>query len=235
MSNPSDPHNLNPNTNDVESESDAPQSAIDDRKSEILSQADLERLAGANRAPRCVHVKSNGVRCGSPAMHNIPWCYFHNRFYNRPYEDTLPALEDANAIQIAIMQVLDGLRSGRLDRLTAQTYIYALRVAAIVNRSANFNPHPSRVVIEDPAMSDRRKPAFIPIPETVPSISASADTRTQPSSATRRKIARAASFHSAEGPRGASAKCAQETPSRSDHLQRSFAPSALKKGPVSTQ
>lgn len=162
MSNPSESDRLNP--------------ALDE--SAPLSQADFERLAGAHAAPRCVHVKSNGVRCGSPAMRGLPWCYFHNRFYNRPYEDSLPALEDANAIQIAIMQVLDGLRSGRLDRLTAQTYLYALRVATLNNRFANFNPHPSRVITEDPLTADRHHPAVIATPPptgTVASISASAD------------------------------------------------------------
>jgi hypothetical protein len=146
-----------------------------------LSQEDFERMAGAHSAPRCVHVKSNGVRCGSPAMHAKPWCYFHDRFYNRPYEDTFPALEDANAIQIALMQVLDGLRSGRIDRLTAQTFLYGLRIAAIVNRSANFNPHPSRIITEEPLTADRHSPAFIAVPSPVgivPTISASAETHT---------------------------------------------------------
>src|SRR3954470_15363206 len=120
------------------------------------SEAHSAQTQNARTAVRCVHVKSNGVRCGSPAMHNHPWCYFHDRYYNRPYEDSIPFLEDANAIQIAVMQVLDGLRSGRLDRLTAQTYLYGLRIAAIVNRHSNFNPHPSRIVTEDPLTADAR-------------------------------------------------------------------------------
>jgi hypothetical protein len=179
-----------------------------------LSRPAIDRQAQttpARRAERCVHVKQNGVRCGSPALKSQPWCYFHERYYNRPYEDSMPVLEDANAIQIAIMQVFDGLRSGRIDTKTANTYIYGLKVAAFVNRQANFSPHPSRIVLEDPLLSDRAGVPTIAIPNILPSVQASADRVEQGFSPAERvcpptalavgKSAGAARILSAEGPR----------------------------------
>ena len=37
---------------------------------------DLALLTQANQARRCVFVKANGLRCGSPAMRGDPFCFF---------------------------------------------------------------------------------------------------------------------------------------------------------------
>ena len=114
----------------------------DDRPTAAQTQA-------ARSAPRCAHVKTNGIRCGSPGLRGKQFCYFHERVHFRPYEAGFPTLDDANAIQLAIMQVLNGLHSGRIDRLTAQTFFNGLRVAALVNRQI-LNPDAGLVVLEEP-------------------------------------------------------------------------------------
>ena len=99
-----------------------------------------ERLAIANRAMRCGHIKANGVPCGSPALHDNVYCFFHDRVHNPPYEDGFPALEDANSIQLAIMQVLDALQRRAIDRLAANTLLYGLQTASANLRRVNFEP-----------------------------------------------------------------------------------------------
>src|SRR5437879_2595022 len=32
------------------------------------------------RVPRCQHIKTNGTQCGSPALRNGEYCYFHRRW-----------------------------------------------------------------------------------------------------------------------------------------------------------
>jgi hypothetical protein len=63
------------------------------------------------------HIKVNGTQCGSPAVRRNSFCYFHGRWREQrillgntrpkaiPSLD-LPVLEDANSIQVAIMQVM---------------------------------------------------------------------------------------------------------------------------------
>ena len=97
------------------------------------------RTAEANRAARCFHVKANGVQCKSPAMRGQPFCFFHEKFYNPVYDDSFPPLEDANSVQCAILQVLNGLKSKLITPLEARVYLYGLKAASINARSTNFD------------------------------------------------------------------------------------------------
>lgn len=111
-----------------------------------------DRLEAARQAPRCMHVRANGIRCGSPAMCENPFCYFHDRLYNRPAEEAFPFLEDAASIQMAIMQVLDGLRRGKLDRGVANSLLFGLQTASANLKRAddNLQPFAWKVVTEHP-------------------------------------------------------------------------------------
>jgi hypothetical protein len=110
---------------------------------------DGPRTEAARNAPRCRHVRSKGYRCGSPALRGKQFCFYHDRVRNRRFEDGLPALDDANSIQLAVMQVLDGLHRGKLEPETARVYLYGLRVAAGLSDSVVV-ADPDRVVLEDP-------------------------------------------------------------------------------------
>lgn len=66
---------------------------------------------------RCQHIKVNGTQCGSPALKRNKFCFFHKRWRDtriviskaarrsRASLD-LPVLEDANSVQVALMQVM---------------------------------------------------------------------------------------------------------------------------------
>ncbi len=116
-----------------------------------------EQISAARAAPRCVHVKTNGVRCGSPALRRQPFCFFHERVYNPPYEADFPLLEDANAIQMAIQQVLEGLRRGKVELRTAGMMLYGLQTAAANIRHASLEPSPWKVVMVDPILEQAEK------------------------------------------------------------------------------
>lgn len=128
---------------------------------------DLARLARAAHAPRCAHVKTNGLRCGSPAMRRNPYCYFHDRYLNQPYEDTFPPFEDGNAVQFALMQIVERLRretfrDGAVDPRFVKPLIFAVKTAAQNLRNTSFDPAQEQSVIVDtlniPADQDQTVP-----------------------------------------------------------------------------
>lgn len=117
-----------------------------------------DRLQAAREAARCMHVRANGIRCGSPAMRQNAFCFFHDRLYNRPFEESFPFLEDAASIQMAIMQVLDGLRRGKLDRSVANSLFFGLQTASsnLKRAEASLQPFPWKVITEDPVDEARQ-------------------------------------------------------------------------------
>ncbi len=110
---------------------------------------------------RCQHLKVNGTQCGSPALRRNRFCFFHKRFQDeriRLATDRkrhanaaflLPVLEDANSIQVALMQVMRLLVSQQIDHKTASLLLYALQTASTNLRMTDFKPY-RRDVILDP-------------------------------------------------------------------------------------
>ena len=105
--------------------------------------------------PRCQHIKINGTQCGSPALRRNRLCYFHKSWQNsrivlnadrarrtRAVFD-LPLLEDANSIQIALMQVIRLILGGQIDQKTAGLLLYALQTASS-NLAAPISSLPSK-------------------------------------------------------------------------------------------
>src|SRR6266853_688020 len=111
--------------------------------------------------PRCQHVKVNGVQCGSPAMRRRRRCYFHDRMLDgrkqfaaescikpRPMF-SMPLLEDANSVQVALMQVLTLLGSGQMDPKTAGLMLYGLQTASSNLRHVKFEAEKATDVVID--------------------------------------------------------------------------------------
>jgi hypothetical protein len=102
---------------------------------------------------QCEFVKTNGARCGSPAMRNYFYCYFHrNCLELTPVVGKtgfkLPVLEDAEAIQVAITKVIQALAFGTIDPVRAKFMLYGLQVASQNLKRANFKPSHSAVVTD---------------------------------------------------------------------------------------
>jgi len=116
--------------------------------------------------PRCQHIKINGTQCGSPALRRNKFCFFHkkwretrialnaNRARRARAALELPVLEDANSIQISLMQVMRLIVSGQIDPKTAGLLLYALQTASSNLGRTSFEPRPMQVVI-DPKCVDQ--------------------------------------------------------------------------------
>jgi hypothetical protein len=111
-------------------------------------------------AARCQHIKVSGTQCGSPALRNKNFCFYHQE--NRPwpvecYADdeystgtiTLPYFEDAHSIQNVIRQVVQMVMQKRIERKTASLLLYALQIASSnLKRMELEKPQPEQVVID---------------------------------------------------------------------------------------
>jgi hypothetical protein len=109
---------------------------------------------------RCQHIKVNGTQCGSPALRRSRFCFFHKRFQDEqiklstdrarraPATFVLPVLEDANSIQIALMQVMRLLLSRQIDPKTASLLLYALQTASTNLRMTKFEPYRYSVILD---------------------------------------------------------------------------------------
>ncbi|MBZ5687639.1 MAG: hypothetical protein LAP86_21715 [Acidobacteriia bacterium] len=109
---------------------------------------------------RCQHLKTNGTQCGSPALRRNRFCYFHKRYQeerirlnvDRRRHGTatffLPVLEDANSIQMSLMQIVRLLLTGQIEHKTASLLLYALQTASTNLRLTNFKPRVHEVVLD---------------------------------------------------------------------------------------
>ena len=120
-----------------------------------------------NSIPRCEHLKVNGTQCGSPALRRNHFCYFHkhwqetrivlnaNRARRGRASLDLPVLEDANSIQVALMQVMRLILSGQIDPKTAGLLLYALQTASSNLSRTTFEPFIKTRVAIDPRTVDQ--------------------------------------------------------------------------------
>ncbi len=101
-------------------------------------------------APSCEYIKTGGARCGSPAIKDRPFCYYHERLkMHMPMTEMfvdqiknpkpgelpvavfdLPFLDDGAAVQIGYMQVIHGITHRRLNPRQAGLMLSALHGAA---------------------------------------------------------------------------------------------------------
>jgi hypothetical protein len=123
---------------------------------------------------RCEHIKVNGTQCACPALRRNRFCYFHKSYREqrialntdrlrndrarraRNLTIELPVLEDANSIQVSLMQVIRLLLAGRLDPKNAGLVLYALQTASSNLGRTNFEPIVHNVVIDPKAVGETR-------------------------------------------------------------------------------
>ena len=116
---------------------------------------------------RCQHIKVNGTQCGSPALRRNRLCYFHKRHHDerirlngdrqknararrRSIAIDLPVFEDANSVQVTLMQITRLLIAGDIDTKTAGLILYALQTASSNLSRTRFEPRMYDVIL-DPA------------------------------------------------------------------------------------
>ncbi len=114
-----------------------------------------------NHIPRCQHIKTNGTQCGSPALRRKRFCFFHNRWratrLNLNRAGTLqatttvelPVLEDADSIQVSLMEVMRLIICRQLDHKTGGLLLYGLQTASHNLHHLDFEHcHKSSIVID---------------------------------------------------------------------------------------
>ena len=100
-----------------------------------------DNLEKANRAPRCEKRKSNGQMCRAPKLRGEKYCCMHLALEAaRPTKFSLPALDDANSIQVALNKTAQGLVDGTLNEKVATKLAYVLQVAMTNVDRVDFEP-----------------------------------------------------------------------------------------------
>jgi hypothetical protein len=111
---------------------------------------------------RCQHIKINGVQCGSPALRRNRFCFFHKRFHDEHIRlatenaracrgratFNLPVLEDANSIQISLMQIMRLLLCRQIEHKTASLLLYALQTASGNLHHLRFDPNEHEIILD---------------------------------------------------------------------------------------
>jgi len=97
----------------------------------------------------CQHTKADGKQCPSPALRRQKFCYFHKRdrqkrleinanIHRERWKMKVPILEDANSVQLGVVQVMQLLATQQVDHRTAELMLYALRMASTNLKHTSF-------------------------------------------------------------------------------------------------
>src|SRR5437660_9771787 len=112
-------------------------------------------------AHRRIVLAGEGARptCGSPALRNGEYCYFHRRWrmttvdlshsaHHVTTEFVLPVLEDAESIQITLGQVMRMIVCRQVDTKSAGLLLYGLQIASANLRRTRFEPYHKDVTVD---------------------------------------------------------------------------------------
>jgi hypothetical protein len=130
---------------------------------------------------QCTHIQVTGHRCGSPALKQEYFCYFHTRMIKgvqtRVDSEIHPValIENAEAIQAALMHMIDGVLKGTLDNKRANIVLKALHIAVRNSRNVRFSLHPDDMVREVPNYAQQYLAEHPELTPTQPATQATAD------------------------------------------------------------
>jgi len=114
----------------------------------------------------CTHIKVTGVRCGSPALRGEQFCYFHQRMIRgvrtppRSRLHPIAQIENEEAIQVSLMEVINALARNTIDVKRAELILRALNIAVRNARRARFENVSGSMIKEVPEYQDP-KPANV--------------------------------------------------------------------------
>jgi len=94
----------------------------------------------------CRHVKEDGTYCGSPALRDRKYCYYHLMQRGRrlrraralrdnlPYRLEIQSLDNVYAVRDALTDIAQALAAGQLESRTAGKLLYAIQQVSATNR-----------------------------------------------------------------------------------------------------
>jgi uncharacterized membrane-anchored protein YhcB (DUF1043 family) len=116
---------------------------------QALYQKLRQNLQQADAAPRCRWIKEDGTPCLSPKMRTSDYCFAHMQMSEaKPKKFRLPAAEDANAIQVAIMEVQRMLIDDEISEKKAGLLLYSLQIASTNLKQTTFGKNPEEMVTD---------------------------------------------------------------------------------------
>jgi hypothetical protein len=104
----------------------------------------------------CTHIKVTGVRCGSPTLRGEQFCYFHQRMLRgvrtppRSRLHPIALIENEEAIQSSLMEVINALLRNTIDLKRAELILRALHIAVKNARRVKLDNCASSMVTEVP-------------------------------------------------------------------------------------
>ena len=126
-----------------------------------------QNLERADQAPRCEKVSVDGTVCECPRMKGYSYCYAHERMLQaRPRKLALPALEDANAIQLSIMMVQKALIDDEISEKKAGLLLYSLQIASSNAKQTTFIQEEDKEVVTEMPEEEASKSKSKPTTET---------------------------------------------------------------------
>jgi hypothetical protein len=147
----------------LERNPDAGQKITDERALEQQIYYNLrQNLQRADAAPRCVWIREDGTVCKSPRIKNDIHCYAHYQMRHARAENLwLPALTDANAIQMAVMMVQRALIDDEISEKKAGLLLYSIQIAAANVGKTTFGQADGEMVreirLEDDVMAAHKE------------------------------------------------------------------------------
>src|SRR5580692_7888876 len=106
---------------------------------------------------RCTHIQITGHRCGSPALKQEYFCYFHTRMIKgvqtRVDSQIHPVALIENAA--AIQHMIDAVRKGTIDNKRANIVLKALHIAVRNSRNVYFHIRRDDMVREVPNFAEQ--------------------------------------------------------------------------------
>ena len=94
----------------------------------------------------CRHAKEDGAYCGSPALRERKYCYYHLMQRGRrlrraralrdnlPYRLEIQSLDNLYAVRAALSDIAQALAAGQLESRTAGKLLYAIQQVSSTNR-----------------------------------------------------------------------------------------------------
>ena len=94
----------------------------------------------------CCHIKEDGSYCGSPALRDRKYCYYHLMDRGRrlrraralrdnlPYRLEIQSLDTPYAVRAAITEIVQALGARQLDSQTAGKMLYGVQQAVAMNK-----------------------------------------------------------------------------------------------------
>lgn len=119
----------------------------------------------------CAHIRVTGVQCGSPALRDKEFCYFHQRMIRgvptprRSRIVPMALIETEESIQVALMETINAIVRNQIDLRRAELIIKALHIAVKNSHNVHFNWDKEQMIRQSPEFEAPPKP---PTPPRLP-------------------------------------------------------------------